>query len=125
MNGCVLPQRESGPGITPAAEPSALANKELEEVELEPELDLDLELEAEEDSLATTLGSVLSLPVGTLTRPRGVRCLPTAQDSAHPLARTQKHHSGFSLRLNPFPSFLILEPEPFKSLIWVHAHEPE
>lgn len=58
--------------MPPGAEPSALTNKELGEVELEPELDLDLDLEAEEDSLATTLGSALSLPLGTLTRPRGV-----------------------------------------------------
>lgn len=77
--GCTLTinhlpsQRESGPGIPPGAEPPALTNKELEEVELEPELDLDLELEAEEENLATTLGSALSLPLGTLTRPRGVR----------------------------------------------------
>lgn len=45
-------------------------------MELEPELELDLDLEAEEDGLATTLGSALSLPVGTLNRPRGVRHFP-------------------------------------------------
>lgn len=68
--------------MPPGAEPSALTNKELEEVELEPELDLDLDLEAEEDNLATTLGSALSLPLGTLTRPRGVGHLLSAEDSA-------------------------------------------
>uniref|UniRef100_A0A2K6P368 Receptor protein-tyrosine kinase n=1 Tax=Rhinopithecus roxellana TaxID=61622 RepID=A0A2K6P368_RHIRO len=63
-------KRESGPGIAPGPEPHGLTNKKLEEVELEPELDLDLDLEAEEDNLATTtLGSALSLPVGTLNRP--------------------------------------------------------
>lgn len=76
-------QRESGPGIPPGAEPPALTNKELEEVELEPELDLDLDLEAEEDNLETTLGSALSLPVGTLNRPRGVRHFPLSRLSAH------------------------------------------
>ncbi|ELV12036.1 Receptor tyrosine-protein kinase erbB-3, partial [Tupaia chinensis] len=64
-------KRESGPGIPPGAESPALTNKELDEVDLEPDLDLDLDLEAEEDNLATTLGSALGLPVGTLTRSRG------------------------------------------------------
>lgn len=52
--------------------------------------------------------------------------------SVDPHESTQNHHSSasplgidFFLRFNPFLSFLILEPEPFKSLIWVHAHEPE
>lgn len=31
----------------------------------------------------------------------------------------------FFLHFNPFLSFLILEPESFKPLLWVHAHEPE
>ncbi|XP_057363746.1 receptor tyrosine-protein kinase erbB-3 isoform X3 [Manis pentadactyla] len=70
-------KRESRSGIPPGAEPSALTNKELEEAELDPELDLDLDLEAEEDNLATTLGSALSLPVGTLSQPRGVRHFPS------------------------------------------------
>ncbi|XP_057613896.1 receptor tyrosine-protein kinase erbB-3 [Chionomys nivalis] len=78
-------KRESGPGIPPGAEPSALTNKELEEVELEPELDLDLDLEAEEDSLATTLGSALSLPVGTLTRPRGSQSLLSPSSGYMPM----------------------------------------
>ena len=77
-------QRESGPGIPPGAEPPALTNKELEEVELEPELDLDLELEAEEDNLAPTLGSALSLPLGTLNRPRAVRRFPVTQGFLRP-----------------------------------------
>lgn len=76
LNNHLPLQRESGPGIPPGAEPPALTNKELEEVELEPELELDLDLETEEDGLAATLGSALSLPVGTLNRPRGVRHFP-------------------------------------------------
>uniref|UniRef100_A0A8D2ALW5 Erb-b2 receptor tyrosine kinase 3 n=1 Tax=Sciurus vulgaris TaxID=55149 RepID=A0A8D2ALW5_SCIVU len=78
-------KRESGPGIPSGAEPPALSNKELEEVELEPELDLDLDLEAEEDSLATTLGSALSLPVGTLTRPRGSQSLLSPSSGYMPM----------------------------------------
>ncbi|KAJ8786744.1 hypothetical protein J1605_023402 [Eschrichtius robustus] len=77
--------RESGPGIPPGAEPPALTNKELEEVELEPELDLDLELEAEEENLATTLGSALSLPLGTLTRPRGSQSLVSPSSGYMPM----------------------------------------
>eukprot|EP00069_Balaena_mysticetus_P001862 bmy_03933T0 len=78
-------ERESGPGIPPGAEPPALTNKELEEVELEPELDLDLELEAEEENLATTLGSALSLPLGTLTRPRGSQSLVSPSSGYMPM----------------------------------------
>ncbi|XP_059539207.1 receptor tyrosine-protein kinase erbB-3 isoform X3 [Myotis daubentonii] len=78
-------KRESGPGIPPGAEPPALTNKELEEVELEPELDLDLDLEAEEDNLATTLGSALSLPVGTLTWPRGSQSLTSPSSGYMPM----------------------------------------
>ncbi|XP_061062299.1 receptor tyrosine-protein kinase erbB-3 [Eubalaena glacialis] len=78
-------KRESGPGIPPGAEPPALTNKELEEVELEPELDLDLELEAEEENLATTLGSALSLPLGTLTRPRGSQSLVSPSSGYMPM----------------------------------------
>ncbi|TKC52711.1 hypothetical protein EI555_004571 [Monodon monoceros] len=65
--------------------PPALTNKELEEVELEPELDLDLELEAEEENLATTLGSALSLPLGTLTRPRGSQSLVSPSSGYMPM----------------------------------------
>ncbi|XP_068935197.1 receptor tyrosine-protein kinase erbB-3 isoform X1 [Petaurus breviceps papuanus] len=67
-------KRDSGSGLPPGAEPPALTDKELEEVETlepEPELELELELELEEEELANTLGSALSLPVGTLSRPRG------------------------------------------------------
>ncbi|XP_037705555.1 receptor tyrosine-protein kinase erbB-3-like [Choloepus didactylus] len=78
-------KRESGPGIPPGAEPPALTNKELEEVELEPELDLDLDLEAEEDNLATTLGSALSLPVGTLNWPRGNQSLLSPSSGYMPM----------------------------------------
>ncbi|KAB1270237.1 Receptor tyrosine-protein kinase erbB-3 [Camelus dromedarius] len=78
-------ERESGPGIPPGAEPPALTNNELEEVELEPELDLDLELEAEENNLATTLGSALSLPLGTLNRPRGSQSLISPSSGYMPM----------------------------------------
>uniref|UniRef100_A0A8C5W5D5 Receptor protein-tyrosine kinase n=1 Tax=Microcebus murinus TaxID=30608 RepID=A0A8C5W5D5_MICMU len=78
-------KRESGSGIAPGGEPSALTNKELEEVELEPELDLDLDLEAEEDNLASTLGSALSLPVGTLNRPRGSQSLLSPSSGYMPM----------------------------------------
>nr|KAF6494742.1 hypothetical protein HJG63_004579 [Rousettus aegyptiacus] len=78
-------KRESGPGIAPGAEPPALTNKELEEVELEPELDLDLDFEAEEDNLVTTLGSALSLPVGTLNRPRGSQSLLSPSSGYMPM----------------------------------------
>ena len=69
--------KASGSESVTGAEPLPLTNKELEEVELEPELDLDLELEAEENP-AATLGSALSLPIGTLNRPRGVRHFPVS-----------------------------------------------
>ncbi|XP_034858298.1 receptor tyrosine-protein kinase erbB-3 [Mirounga leonina] len=78
-------KRESGPGIPPGAEPPALTNKELEEVELEPELELDLDLEAEEDGLAATLGSALSLPIGTLNRPRGSQSLLSPSSGYMPM----------------------------------------
>lgn len=91
LNNHLSLQRESGPGIPLGAEPPALTNKELEEVELEPELDLDLDLEAEEDNLVTTLGSVLSLPVGTLNRPRGVRYFQITQDFVHPERSAHLH----------------------------------
>ncbi|KAL4701845.1 hypothetical protein H8959_015849 [Pygathrix nigripes] len=79
-------KRESGPGIAPGPEPHGLTNKKLEEVELEPELDLDLDLEAEEDNLATTtLGSALSLPVGTLNRPRGSQSLLSPSSGYMPM----------------------------------------
>lgn len=78
-------KRESRPGIPPGAEPPALTNKELEEVELEQELDLDLDLEAEEDTLMTTLGSALSLPVGTLNRPRGNQSLLSPSSGYMPM----------------------------------------
>uniref|UniRef100_A0AC11CUD8 Erb-b2 receptor tyrosine kinase 3 n=1 Tax=Ovis aries TaxID=9940 RepID=A0AC11CUD8_SHEEP len=77
-------KRESGPGTTPGAEPPPLTNKELEEVELEPELDLDLELEAEENP-AATLGSALSLPIGTLNRPRGSQSLVSPSSGYMPM----------------------------------------
>lgn len=60
-------------------------------MELEPELELDLDLESEEDGLAATLGSALSLPVGTLNRPRGVRYFPALQDFLHPEPSTYLH----------------------------------
>ncbi|KAM5254292.1 receptor tyrosine-protein kinase erbB-3 isoform 1-T1 [Hipposideros larvatus] len=80
-------KRESGPGIPLGAEPPALTNKELEEVELElePELDLDLDLEAEEDNLVTTPSSALSLPVGTLNRPRGSQNLLSPSSGYMPM----------------------------------------
>ncbi|XP_032029314.1 receptor tyrosine-protein kinase erbB-3 [Hylobates moloch] len=79
-------KRESGPGIAPGPEPHGLTNKKLEEVELEPELDLDLDLEAEDDNMATTtLGSALSLPVGTLNRPRGSQSLLSPSSGYMPM----------------------------------------
>ncbi|EDL84834.1 v-erb-b2 erythroblastic leukemia viral oncogene homolog 3 (avian), isoform CRA_a [Rattus norvegicus] len=78
-------KRASGPGTPPAAEPSVLTTKELQEAELEPELDLDLDLEAEEEGLATSLGSALSLPTGTLTRPRGSQSLLSPSSGYMPM----------------------------------------
>lgn len=78
-------KRASGPGIPPAAEPSALSTKELQDAELEPDLDLDLDVEVEEEGLATTLGSALSLPTGTLTRPRGSQSLLSPSSGYMPM----------------------------------------
>lgn len=78
-------------------------------MELEPELDLDLDLEAEEDNLTTTLGSALSLPVGTLTWPRGVRrfralCTPAPSETPQTLRLTTQGTHDVSLSKPLFPS---------------------
>lgn len=85
-------KRASGPGIPPAAEPSALSTKELQDAELEPDLDLDLDVEVEEEGLATTLGSALSLPTGTLTRPRGSQSLLSPSSGYMPMNQIGRAH---------------------------------